>query len=112
MKPRYDLTPATSNQVSRLREYVPSPFSRSFSFLRAFSEFPLGADWGYRLLNLVTMNRPKAAVHMEGSRHPPTGMGKNSRKLGLPKRAIRVASTQFPCQSGSLEVAKINCRTG
>src|SRR5713226_913391 len=32
-------------RVLRLREYVPSPLPRSFSFLRAFSEFPLEAGW-------------------------------------------------------------------
>jgi hypothetical protein len=84
---------------------------KSFSFLRAFSEFPLEAGWDYRLLNLVTMNRPKAAVHIEGSWHPPTGMWKNSRKLRFPKRAIRVVSRQFPCPGGSLEISKSNWRT-
>ena len=70
------------------------------------------AGGGCCLLNLVTMNRPKAAAHMEGSWQPPIGMWKNSRKLCFPKRAIRVVSRQFPCPGGSLEISKSNCRTG
>ncbi len=70
------------------------------------------AGWDYRLLNLATKNRPKAAEHMEGSWQPPTGMWKNSRKLCFPRRAIRVVSRQFPCPGGSLETSKSNWRTG
>ncbi len=67
--------------------------------------------WDYRLLNLVTKNRPKAAEHMEESWQPPMGMWKNSRKLCFPRRAITVVSRQFPCPGGSLETSKSNCRT-
>jgi hypothetical protein len=66
----------------------------------------------YRVLNLVTKNRPRAAEHMDGSWQPPTGMWKNSRKLCFPRRAIRVVRTQFPRPGGSLEISKSNCRTG
>jgi len=64
------------------------------------------------MLNLVTMNRPKAVMHMDGSRQPPTGMWKNRRKLRFPRRAIMVVSRQFPCPGGSLETSKSNCKTG
>lgn len=104
-------------------QFSPTPFSRS-SFPRTFSDFSLEVGWciqllgsdgaggEFCLLNLVTMNRPRAAAHMEGSWQPPMGMWKNSRKLCFPRRAIKVVSRQFPCPGGSLETSSSNWRTG
>ncbi len=113
MKPRYD--PDSGNlepglTPSRTCPFVFSP--RLFPFCEHLANSLLRLAVTNRLLNLVTMNRPKAAVHIEGSWHPPTGMWKNSRKLRFPKRAIRVVSRQFPCPGGSLEISKSNWRTG